>query len=215
MEQKRTLAQMRELLAAYDASDLTAQQVHLRQGLVKDVLEEYEPLTTLVAYLPNALTARLMPDAHPGPDAIIEIAGPAGPQDLAVQITVADQSEQTRLDRARMAQGQIAFPARHKARAPQNKAVILETGRAGENPMARRNARLDAIVARIVAKINQHYAGTQALLVVWRNMLGMNPQGAVDWRVELRARVAGISPNPYSRIYLCSDSEIVDLLASA
>ena len=208
LEAKRTPTQMQHLLSCFaeDREACSDENVHLRRGVVKDILEEYSPLCILAANLPGVLSARLASPSINGPDGIVEIESGQEIEELTVQITVANQSHQEALARERLSQGQPVFGSTEKVRDPTNRSEIQERGRVLETREGRLRVQVGEVVNAVRRKLANFYAGTDVLLVSSR--IYLDDSGITySWRADLRQQVEALGSIPYRRIFLANGDD--------
>jgi len=217
LETKQSPPEMQDLLRGFaeDREAHSDEDVHLRRGVVKDLLEEYSPLCTLAASLPGVLSARLTPPSNDGPDALVEIQSSEGVQELAVQITVANQSYQHALARERLSRGQPVFENTEKIRDPANRTEIHERGRVLTTREASLRAQVAEVVSAVRKKLANFHTGTSVLLVgsrIWLNGSGIT----YCWRSDLKQQIESLASIPYECIYLANgDDELLTLFKAA
>jgi hypothetical protein len=163
-----------------------------REGFVKDIAEEYEPLWRLIRHWPAPTTARLAPKAHGGPDAYVRLKV----RDLSVQITLAGASEQTFLNRLAALGGRPYFPAQTKQRI-RGQYQVRSSGRALQAPAGLIRSNADAIIRAIEEK-RLDFSKTDLLLVAIDEYVPRRFRKAI--KRATRARMSSLSPSPYGLI---------------
>ena len=207
LETPRTVDEMEELLRSFSKDRTNSNEdVHRRHGIIKTLLEEYQPLFTLACHL-NARSAHLTARSHEGPDGIIQLQSS---KQLGVQITVANQSPQEALTRERLSRGQPTFATTKKLK-DRTTGQIVECGRVLTKREARLRGQVQAVVIAIEKKREKFHEGTEALLVVTRISLhdsGIN----YSWKQDLKKRVEDLGTIPYKRLYLANGDELIPLI---
>lgn len=217
LEAKRSPPEMQKIRRRFaeDRETYPDEDVHLRRGVFKVFLEEYLPLCTLASNLPGVLSARLMPQSNEGPDALVEIQSSQGIEELAVQITVANQSHQDALARELLSRGQPVFQNTEKVRDPAKKGEIQERGRMLTTRETRLRGQVAEVVAAVRKKLAKFHAGTNVLLVGSRIRLD-DSAIAYSWRSDLTERIADLGSIPYGVVYLANGGdELLTLFKSA
>lgn len=217
LEISRSPTEMQDLLHSFseDRQAYSDEDIHLRRGVVKDLLEEYAPLCTLAANLPNVRSARLMPQSNEGPDAIVELQCNQVIREFTVQITVANQSHQEALARERLSQGLPTFANTERVRNPTNKEEIQERGRVLMTREARLRGQVEEVVIAVRRKLRKYHPGTEVLLIgswIWLDDSSIT----YSWRADLKEQIRALGDVPYRSIYLANgDAEFLTLFRSA
>jgi hypothetical protein len=181
LERPRTPHYMKELLRSFaeDGESYPSQDRHLRRGLVKVLLEEYRLLCAFACHV-SVRTAWLTPESNKGPDGYVELESG---EKLAVQITVADQSDEEARKRKILSQSES-----------------VSNGFMREEVFLRRPRQdiADAIKNKIGEKF---HPGTDVLLVGT-----MIPVKAAftdsSWIEDMLEQIGGVEKIPYSRVYV-------------
>jgi hypothetical protein len=208
LEIPRSTDEMYTLVSSFATDRVTYpdKDVHLRKGIVKDILEEYVPLLHLACYL-GAKTGRLLTISNNGPDAIIQLQ--TG-KEIKVQITVANESYQEALTREILSEGKSASAWTKKGRDPRTRKI-----KEGAHFFAVREPKLREEVMKIVnavkKKINNFHQGTDVLLVATKISIG-DTDINYSWKQDLRGQVAALDPIPYKRLYIINNDEVVHLI---
>jgi hypothetical protein len=216
LEAKRSPLDMKDLLRCFaeDRETYRSEDVHLRRGIVKDLLEEYSPLCTLATNVAGVLSARLTPPSSDGPDAVVELESAQGVEELTVQITVANQSYQQALARERLSQGLPVLDNTEKYRVPENPNEIGERGRVLTTKEERLRRKVAEVVAAVQKKINKYHERTDILLVGSRIKLA-DSCSTYSWRDDLIGRIDEFNDIPYRSICLANgDDELLTLYES-
>ena len=218
LETPRTVDEMQELIRSFSKDrTYSNEDIHRRRGIIKTLLEEYQPLSALSSHL-NARSAHLTARSHEGPDGIIQLQSN---KQLGVQITVADQSSalefgckrtstQEAHTRERLSRGQPTFANTKKLR-DRTTGQIVECGRVLTTREARLRGQVQAAVTAIQKKREKFHKGTEGLLVVTRislHDLGIN----YSWKQDLKKRVEDLGAIPYKRLYLANGDELIPLI---
>lgn len=209
LETPRTPDEMRKFIEAYekDVETYSNKDVHCRKGIIKDFLEEYCPLYTLVRTFPNVRTARLAPKSNEGPDGIIELKSGV---EIAVQITVANESHQEALIRERLSRGQSAFATTEKKK-NRRTGEIVECGRALKTKEERLHGHVQKILIAIKKKIEKFHEGTDTLVVATR--ISVNDSAVkYSWREDVKERIKSLGAIPYRSVYLVNGDEVTSFI---
>ncbi len=207
LEIPRTPEEMGKFIAVYelDVDTYSNEDVHLRKGVLKDFLEEYCPLYTLVRNLPNIRTARLTPKSNEGPDAIVS----TGENELTVQITRADESYKRALSREFLSKQRAVFATSNITRNKKTR-EIHQTGRVLTTRKSRLKEHVGNIASAIQRKCGNFHEGTDALLVATR--IGPSAlQPEASWEEELRNRITRIASIPYRALYVANGEQLIVL----
>jgi 3'-phosphoadenosine 5'-phosphosulfate sulfotransferase (PAPS reductase)/FAD synthetase len=150
LEKPRTPNEMKAILDQFskDQNTYPDQDVHMRKGIIKRLLEEYRPLHVLANDLGEECQARLSLASNEGPDAVIRLKSG---KEITIQITVADQSCMTALGREVLSQGKPMFPNSNKTRAKQTR-EICQTGRILDTREGRLRKQVDDVIKAIGKK---------------------------------------------------------------
>lgn len=211
MEIPRTPEEMEEFISTYerDRNAYSNEDVHLKKGtkgrILKDFLEEYCPLYTLILNLPNVHTARLTPKSNEGPDAIVS----TGEKGLTVQITRADESPKRALQREVLSKGWPVFLTRNIIRNKKTR-EIQQSGRVLTTRKARLEEHVGNIASAIQRKCKNFREGTDALLVATR----IGPSTlcvGFSWEEELKNRIRRIDSIPYRGLYVANGEQLIVL----
>lgn len=206
LEDFRTSEEMAKILdKLQDRSTYSDDDVHYRRGLVKDLLEEYAPLLTLVRGTPEAVSARLLPKSNEGPDAAIN----AHAGTLSVQITVADQSYQAALTREVLATEGSAFPATEKSR-DRASGKVVQDGRVLTTREGRLREQVAEVMVAVKRKAKNFHEGTEILLVNTRISLD-DSSIEYSWREDVRKQFQALEDVPYGRVFLANGDELISL----
>jgi hypothetical protein len=205
---------MRQLILQFatDRRTYTDEDVYMRghrcNGIVKAIVEEYEPLAALVDNLPHVRRARLLPIGTKGHDAEIWLRRrhPVG-----VQITCATQSHHVALQRMELASGKAVFPFLRRSLDEGTRKGVLE-GRTLANPEAVIDERIERIRKAIQKKCNKYRGNSEILLIA---------DDSAHWKYLERARfiprVHGMFSTlrniPYTGVYVCFGNVVVNLRA--
>lgn len=197
LEIPKTPLEMEELigLVANDRVSYSDQDVHLRRGFIKPLLEEYLPLSIFSRHFPDIREARLTPSSNMGPDA--EAISGSGEKHV-IQITVADESYETALGREKLSEGEPMFPGAQKSRNKKTGA-IEESGSILTTREAELKKQVNQVVDAIVRKSNNYHVGTGILLI--RTSIHLSDPDDYSWRNDLSDQVSGLNI-PYEYVYL-------------
>lgn len=208
LERPLSPSSMRRLVRkfALDRETYPDVDVHNRVGIVKTILEEYHPLTTLVTQLRYVRSAHLTPKSTEGPDA--EIRFWLGRR-TRVQITVANQNYDTRLQREELRAGNPVFTFQLRRR---DKATgkILKKGSSLIPPEHVVVNRVQRIRQAIEKKCIAYRRGTEVLLIAdesahWRYLEHANFIKRVS---EMFGSLKNV---PYDTVYVCFGDAVVNL----
>lgn len=202
LEVARTGQEMRTLLdsVAKDTVTYPDKDVHLRRGILKVLLEEYEPLAILATTMACVSSARLLDQSNAGPDAVVSFVGPTIDQQLRVQITVADQGHQEALSRELISQGQMVFYNRAKHRDPNDRTKIHEYGPVLTTPRARAERHAQRITEAFQRKVEKYRNGTDALVIHVRG--NVQSTHDFDWPTWVEEAISHSTNNPYRWVFL-------------
>ncbi len=208
LEKPRTPSEMDALLrnAYEDRKSYLDESFYRREGVIKTLLEEYQPLATLAAYL-GASSARLSPDSHPGADGVISTRSLLCHPALHVQITLAEQNHQQALGRELLARGEPHFPTTRKIRNKKTRGFeqegrLLRPG--GLLPLP-----TEEVVAAVARKATNFHPGTDVLLIGLDTRLD-GRSDLTAWRRELNEQLVYPDSCPYDRVFLVSRCTVVE-----
>lgn len=210
LEVPRTCEQMTTLFNSYAEDFVTypSEDVHLRKGIIKDLLEEYRPLCALVCNMPNACRAYLAPQSNQGPDAFIELNSG---EKVTIQITTADQSRQEAMGRKALSRGQSHSKVATKERNRETGEIKQWGGMRLREDRDRELRRwVEAILSAIKRKSANFQEGTEMLLVSHDLWLG-SPPANYSWRDDLKDRVRTLDNIPYKYVHLANRDELIML----
>lgn len=207
LEKAQTLEKMKKLLDSFteDREIYPSEAVHKRQGLIKDLIEEYGPLYDLSLHL-NADSAYLTHESNKGPDGIIIL--PFG-EKVAVQITVANQSHQAAMGRELLSQGKPIFATTRKIKNSRTKEV-KEEGRCLTTHEQMLRFQVQEIMDAVKKKIKKFHAGTDALLVSTRISVS-DLTIAYKWRQDLTKQIFELGSIPYKKLYIANGEKIITI----
>lgn len=208
LETPRTPNEMKEVLDQFSADRITYpdRDVHLRKGIIKVLLEEYDPLHILARAFGNECRAWLTHPSNQGPDSLIQLKSG---REFAVQITVANQSHENALGRERLSQGQHTFPASKKERNSQS-GEIKESGRILATREGWLRGQVQDLVNSIENKNTKFYDGTDILLVSTRIRLD-DSCIEYSWRDDLTDKVQKLCKLRYLGVYVANGYELITI----
>ena len=211
----RTPREMRDLISSFEHDRATYPDniVHNRQGVVKDLVEEYAPLLTLVENLEDVETARLNPQYAPI-DAVVRLSSG---RELSIQITLANDSYQTALHREILMEDGSATVGSVKCR-------DKETGKAVDHGrgLRTREGRLREQVTEVMkaieckAKKEEKRKAKGALpktdvLLVWTEITLDDSEIAYSWREDLTARFKIFGSILYETVYVANGMNLLKI----
>ncbi len=207
---------MRALLSSFshDRATYPNEDVYKRKGVVKFLLEEYEPLLTLVENLEEVETANLTRESNRGPDALITFASG---RKLSIQITVANESKLTAYGREQLIRSGAA-PVGFKECRDKREKGGKELGRALRTREGRLREQVTEVLKAIKKKatkaIERKAKGTWPktdVLLVWTEIRRF--ETSYQWREELTTQFKSLGAVPYPSVYVANGNELITLKA--
>jgi len=163
LRQRVSFSRARVIVDAYcnDTESYSDEQVRIKNGVCKQIAEEFVPTYLLAEKLCFVRDIRLYPDSNPGPDAEIRFFWRTS---YKVQITCANEGYQRSLLREALMDGP-QFEGQVRTRKRQTGEIELDQARAMRPPNAVIEDRVDRLRSAIEHKVANYYDGTDTLLV--------------------------------------------------
>ena len=177
--------------------------IHLKKGICKILIEEYCPLVNLANSLFLVRRVRLYQEGNAGPDGeIIFWYKPS----YKIQITCSSEGYNRALMREQLSDDKIVFPAQKRKR--DNTGKVISYGRVSTVLEDDRKNYFDRIISAIRKKELKYYKGTDTLIVLdepakFEHLESSNLHGLICNHVK--ENKIGLD---YKRIYVCYGEQL-------